>query len=156
MLIIDNHAHLSFTLFPTNLPTSRLILMWTLMGKFEDKPITNLAKAAATKRGFSTAFLLPDNWDVLDAHNTMEMEHNERVNRMLFKEDTQKHNKANSQVLYVKTIHHRTESKGAYAKMSVLLNTVTKLDTMDTKDNESPFLHIAARHITLTISLVLF
>ena len=105
------------------------------MGKFEDKSITALAKASAMKQGSSTAFLLPDNWDILDAHNTMEMEHNERVNRMLFKEDTQKHNKANSQVLCAKTIYHRTENKGACANMSVLLNTVTKLDTMDTKDN---------------------
>ena len=87
MFNVGNYVHLTINLLQTNLSTNRLILMWFLMGKFEDEPITNIAKAAVTKRWFITAFLLPDNWDIPDAHNAMEMEHNEHINLMFLEED---------------------------------------------------------------------
>ena len=93
--------------------TNRLALMWILHGKFEDELITDLGKAALLKRGFSTAFLLSDTWDVLDAHNAMEMAHNERINQTHLKDDTQKHNKANNQVICTNAIYHRTANEGA-------------------------------------------
>ena len=53
---------------------------WIPMRKFEGKPITDLTIAAASKWGLSTAFFLPDNQEVLDAHTAMELDHNECVN----------------------------------------------------------------------------
>ena len=63
----------------------RLILMWMLMGTFDSEPIAYLAVSAQSKRGFDTEFSLPDTRDVLEARNTMELDHKERVNRAFLK-----------------------------------------------------------------------
>ena len=51
---------LIFPIFDNPLVHYRLVLMWMLMGKFDSKPITNLAKAAQSNRGFGTALFLLD------------------------------------------------------------------------------------------------
>ena len=122
------------------------------MGIFEDEPITNLGLLAQSKHGSSTAFLLPDTRDDLNMRNATEVSHKKLNSLTYLEEDTQKPNKANSQVLCPYAIYHPTANEGACTNLSAMLKTITKFDDTDIEGNDSLFLHIAAQYITMMTS----
>ena len=122
------------------------------MGKSDSKPITNLPIAAKSKQGFSTALFLPDTRDILEACSAIELDHNERVNQVFLKEDTQKRDKVNTQILSARNIYHCSTIEGGCANVTSILSMLIEIDTTTMVENQIPFLHKAARRIALVTS----
>ena len=147
---------LTFPIFNNPPVHHRLVLMWTLTGKFDSEPITNLAVAAQSKQGFGTAFFLPGTQDILGVCSAMELDHNECVNQVFLEDDTQKHNKTIPQLLSVKNIYHCSVIEGGCANLMSVLLMLIEFDTTAVVGNEVPFLHKTDIRIALMTSSTLF
>ena len=136
--------------------TNRLVTMWLLTGRFEDKLMNNLELAASAKQGFSTAFLLPDTQDVLDAPQVLAQSHNDGANLQLLETDIQKHDKAGTDVLCPPAIYHRTSTEVACLNLSAIVKITTPFIETVLIGHDTPFLQISARRITLMTNLAAF
>ena len=130
--------------------------MWLLTGHMEDEPLRILDDAAKTKSGFSVAFLLPDNKDVLEERESLDQAHQKGSNLQLIEEDVRKHDKAQADVLVASTIFHRTSIEIACANLVCLMKTITIYPDTATAGNDAPFLHMAAHRLALLTSSAVF
>ena len=130
--------------------------MWLLTGRMEDEPLRTLDDTAKMKSGFSAAFLLPDNKDVLEDRESLGQAHQKGSNLQLIEEDVQKHNKAQTEVLAASIIFHRTLIEIACANLVFLMKTTTLYSDIVTAGNDAPFLHMAARRLAPLTSSAVF